>query len=83
MTHNYYDELTPAQREELAQIEAHAAEVKRIKEIGDAQETFDLDKLSRVKFTYGNDDVIPQSFRLKSKSKLQRRRPQIHYWRFR
>jgi hypothetical protein len=36
------------------EISAAAEEVKRIKEIGDAQRTFDLDKLERFKFSPGN-----------------------------
>jgi hypothetical protein len=40
--------------EESARISAAAAEVKRLKEIGDAQRTFDLDRLERFKEVRGN-----------------------------
>jgi hypothetical protein len=39
-----------------ARISAAAAEVKRIKEIGDAQRTFDLDKLDKFRVSLGNGD---------------------------
>jgi hypothetical protein len=50
--HNHFDELIPAQKEEYAKMEAAAAAVKRGKEIGDAQSTFD--KIAKVKLTFGD-----------------------------
>jgi hypothetical protein len=46
----------PAQREESAKISAAAAEVARIKQIGDDQRTFDLDELEKFKLSSGNGD---------------------------
>ena len=63
--HNYFNEATPAQREEWAKrmqkeeeesakIEAAAAEVKKTNEIANNQRTFDPKYLERFKFK-GND----------------------------
>jgi hypothetical protein len=77
--YNYWDELTPAQWDELTKIDAAAAEVKRIKEIGNAQRIFSLDNLERFKiYVSSGSGSKPKKFRLKSKFRL-RPRPQIHY----
>lgn len=56
--HNYSEEATSAQREEWAKIEAAAAEVKKINEMREAQKTFRIDSIERVKFTpSGNGDA--------------------------
>jgi hypothetical protein len=47
--HNYWDEMTPAQREELARMEAMAAKTKEIEDIGKAQRDFDPNRLDRFK----------------------------------
>ena len=52
--HNYFEESTPAQREESAKISAAKAEVERIKEIGDAQKTFGKVEKTKLNFDYGN-----------------------------
>lgn len=57
--HNHFDELTSAQREEWAKISAAKAEVKRQEDIGNAQKTFDEDKVSKVKFTAGDGNGKP------------------------
>jgi hypothetical protein len=60
--HNYWDELTPAQREEYtkkqeesAKLEAAAAEAKRMEKIAEDQWTFDLDRLERFKMLPGGN----------------------------
>lgn len=50
--HNYWNELTPAQREEWAKMAADEAEVKRLEDIGNAQKTFE--KVAKVNLTIDN-----------------------------
>ena len=57
--HNYYDELTPAQREEWDKIEADKAEVKRLGEIG--KEDWIFNKAAKAEFTGGNGDAKSES----------------------
>ena len=52
--HNYFDEMPPAQKEEYTKTEAEAAEAKAVEDIGEKQRTFDLKKISRIRFTVGD-----------------------------
>lgn len=73
--HNHFDELTPAQKEEWAKMEAMAANTEEVERIGKAQSDFDPNRLEKFNLTTDEGHKTGKDTKGKEKKATAKRDP--------